>query len=116
MVGGTPWFYVGQTKDGRARIAGAHQKPSYQARSPSFLYFLWARAESVYFFLPDSDAQLSSGLIMNVLEQSVALVFLSLQPCELKSNLSLAALRSIPAIDMQHGVNVRELLGQNVSL
>jgi hypothetical protein len=53
---------------------------------------------------------------MNLLEQWVALVFLSLQPCELKSNLSLAAFRSIPAIDMQHGVNVREPLGQNVSL
>jgi hypothetical protein len=115
IVDNEPWFYAGQAKNAFSRIAGSHQKQTYRDRNPSFLYFLWARAQAVHFFLPVSNAQSVSGPVLNVLEQWVALIFLALQPSEMKSNLSLAALRSIPSKDMQHGVNVREPLGQNVS-
>ena len=112
VVQGELWFYVGQSTDVSARMQTHISKHSALS---TFLYFLWSKASQLYCTLPILNDALVSGPLLNILEQWLSLVFRALQPSEMKSNLSTAALRVIPFSELQRGVGVREPLAQNFS-
>lgn len=72
------------------------------------------RAVSTSFLLPVSDPELTSGPIMNILEQWIALVFRALLPHDLKDNLDSESHSWVPAEERQKGINIREPLGQGM--
>ncbi|KAI8936427.1 hypothetical protein NX059_006835 [Plenodomus lindquistii] len=115
IIDGAPWFYAGQTENGQARIAKGHFSSKYRDSHSSIMYYLWNRASEIFVCLPVSNPTLVTGPILNILEQWMALVFLGLQPMDLKQNLSAETLRQIPASELNHGLNIREPLAQNLS-
>lgn len=113
-IGEKSWRYVGQAQDGHSRIRN-HESESYRRAAPNFLYFLRTMADEVSYLLPVSDATLQSGPLLNILEQWISLIFLALQPSELKHNFARKTLKRIIVDEMHNGINIREPLAQGFS-
>jgi hypothetical protein len=73
------------------------------------------RSDAVSWVLPVSDPELTSGPIMNILEQWVSLIFRSLLPHDLRDNIAPASLAFIPSNELDRGINVREPLAQGLT-
>ena len=102
--------YAGQSEDVRKRINENHNSVVYRRTHFSLQYFLLDRAEESYFLLPVSDPDLKSGLIMNILEQWIALIFRCLQKGDLEYNMASKSFKRIPFAELGLGANLREPL------
>lgn len=112
LVKGKEWRCAGQSSNGYRRIVKGHESQTYRNSNASFLYFLRDQADEVSYLLPVSEPGLTSGPILNILEQWISLIFRTLQFSELKQNLDVDTLRWIPSDEMHKGVNIREPLAQ----
>lgn len=74
------------------------------------------KADRTIFLLPAVDPNLTTGPILNILEQWIALVFRSLQHVDMKGNLNLQSQKYFTRDDLEAGIMSANLLRKGLRL